>query len=61
MNLFKDKLQSNSKLDRDGNYLTRQTFNLVELKHYTQERAWDYSRSFDLTHRSIKQNLLNHY
>ena len=61
MDLFKNKLQSNSKLDRDGNYLAGQTFNLPELHHYTQERAWEYLRSFDLTTRSIRQNLLNHY
>jgi len=61
MDVFKNRLQSNFKLDREGNYLVGQSFNLPELKHYTQEKAWDYLRSFDLTHRSIKQNLLNHY
>ena len=61
MNLFKNKLQSNSKTDKDRNYIAGQSFNLPELKHYTQERAWDYLRTFDLTPRSIRQNLLNHY
>ena len=61
MNLFKNKLQSNSTLDRDSNYLARQSFNLPELKHYIQEKARDYLRSFNLTPRSIKQNLLNDY
>ena len=60
MDLFKNKLQSNSKLDRDGNYLVVQTFNLPELHHYTQERAQEYLKTFDLTPRSIRQNLLNH-
>jgi len=39
MDLFKNRLQSNSKTDKDGNYIARQSFNLPELKHYTQERA----------------------
>jgi len=39
MDLFKNKLQSNFKLDRDGNYLTRQTFNLPKLKYYMQEHG----------------------
>ena len=41
MDLYKNKLQSKSKLDRDGNYLAGQTSNLSELKHYTQEKALD--------------------
>ena len=61
MDSFKNKLQSNSKLDRDVNYLVGQTCNLPELKHYTQERARDCLRFFDLTPRRIRQNLLNHY
>ena len=59
--MFKNKLQSNSKLDKDGSYLAGQSFNLPELNHYTQEKAWDYLRSFDLTPKNIRQNLLNHY
>ena len=55
MDLFKNKLQSNFKLDRDCNYVAGQTFNLSELKYYTQDRAWDYLRYFDLTPRSIRQ------
>ena len=47
MDLFKNKLQSNSKLDREGNYLAGQSFDVLELKYYTQERVWDYLRSFD--------------
>ena len=61
MDLFKNKLQLNPKLDREGNYVVGQSFNLPKLKYYTQERAWDYLRSFDLTPRSIRKNLLNHY
>ena len=61
MDVFKNKLQSNSKLDREGNYLVGQSFNLPELKYNLQERACDYLRSFDLTPRSLRQNLLNHY
>ena len=59
--MFENKLQSNSKVDKDGNYLVGQSFNLPELHYYNQEKAWDYLRSFDLTSRSIRQNLLNHY
>ena len=61
MDLFKNRLQSNSKTDKAGNYIAGQSFNLPELKHYTQERAQDYLRTFDLTPRSIRQNLLTHY
>ena len=61
MNLFKNILQSNSRIDKDGNYIAGQSFNLPDLKHYTQERAWEYLRSFDLTLRSLRLNLLNHY
>ena len=61
MELFKNRLQSNSKLDKEGNYVAGQSFNLPERKHYIQERVWDYLRSFDLTPRGIRQNLLNHY
>ena len=48
-------------MDRDGNYIVGQSFNLPELKHYTQERALDYLRSFDLAPISIRHNLLNQY
>ena len=61
MNLYKNKLQSNSKLDKDENYLAGQGFNLPELNHYTQERVQDYLRPFDLTPRSMRLNLFNHY
>jgi len=61
MDLFKSILQSKSELDREGNYVVGQNFNLSELKYYTQERKWGYLRSFDLTPRSMRQNLLNHY
>ena len=61
MDLFKNKLQSNFKLDRDCNYVAGQTFNLSELKYYIEDRACDYLRSFDLIPGSIRQNLLNHF
>jgi len=61
MDLFKNILQSNSRIDKDGNYIAGQSFNLPDLKHYTQERAWEYLRSFDLTSRRQRLNLLNHY
>ena len=59
--MFKSRLQANSKLDREDNYLERQSFNLPEVRHYAQERACDYLRYFDLTLRRIRKNLLNHY
>ena len=61
MDVCKNRLQWNSKFDREDNYLVGQSFNLPELKYYSQERAWDYLRSFDLTSRNLRQNLLNHY
>ena len=58
---YKNRLQSNSKLNQEGDYLAGQNFNLTNLRYSTQDKAWDYLRSFDCTTRSIGQNLLNHY
>ena len=57
---YKNRLQSNSGLNKKGDYVTGQSFNLPNLKYYTQDRVWHYFRSFDYTTRSIRQNLLNH-
>ena len=37
MNSYKNRLQSNSKLDKEGNYFAGQSFNLPNLKHYSKE------------------------
>lgn len=58
MSYPKNKLQSNSRLDREGDYLASQSFNLPNLKYYTQDQVWDYLRSFDYNTKSIRQNLL---
>lgn len=56
----RNKLQSNSKLNRDGDHLNGQSFNLPNLKYYMRYQACDFLRSFDLTARNIRQSLLNH-
>ena len=61
MSYPKNILQSNCRLNREGDYLADQSFNLLDLKYYTQEQVWDYMRSFNCTTRSIRQSLLNHY
>ena len=58
---YKNRLQSNSRLNQQGDYLPGQSFNFSNLKYYTQDRVWDYIKSFDCTIRSIRQNLLNNY
>lgn len=61
MSYPKNKLQSNSRLDREGDYPADQSFNLPNLKYYTRDQAWDYLGSFDCTTRSLRQNMLYHY
>ena len=61
MSYSKNKLQSNSRLDRQADYLGGQSCNLPNLKYYTQDQVWNYLISFDWTTRSIRQNLSNHY
>ena len=58
---YKNRLQSNSRLNQEGDYLVGQSLNLPNLKYYIQDRAWDYLRPFNCTTRSIRQNLLNYY
>ena len=60
MNYPKNILQSNSRLNREGDYLAGQSFNFSNLNYHTQDQGLDYLRSFDCTTRSIRQNLLNH-
>ena len=58
---YKNKFQLNSRLNYEGDYLAGRSFNLPNLRHYAQDRAWDFLKSFDCTIRSIRQNLLNYY
>jgi len=53
---YKNRLQSNSKLDKEGDYLGGQSFNLPNLKYYSEEQAWDFLRVFDRTPRRLWQN-----
>jgi len=39
MSFLRNKLESNSKLNREGDYLAGQSFNLPNLKYYTQDQA----------------------
>jgi len=61
MSYSKNKLQSNSRLNREDDFVTRQSFNVLNLKYYTVNQACDFLRSFDLTIKSLRQNLLNHF
>ena len=61
MSYLKNKIQSNFRLNHKGDYLAGQSFNLSNLKYYTVNQAWDFLKYFDLTPRSIRQGLLNHY
>jgi len=61
MSYLRNQLQSNSKLNQERDYLPEQSFNLPNLGHYTHDQVWDFLRSFDLTPRSISQNLPSHY
>lgn len=58
---YRNRFQSNSRIDPEGGYIAWQIFNFPNLKHYIENQAWDFLRSFDLTPRSIRKNLLNHY
>lgn len=44
----RNRLQSNFRLKQEGDYVARQSFNLPNLKYYTQKRFWDYLKSFDV-------------
>ena len=55
MSYHKNKLQSNSKLNQEWDYLVGQSFNLLNLKYY---QAWDFLRSFDITPRSIRKKFV---
>ena len=57
----KNKLQSNSKIDREGDYIAGQSYNISKLKKYSEEEAWNFLREFDLTPRKLRQNQSNHY
>ena len=37
MNNYKTRFQSNLKLDKEGGYLARQSFNFFNLKYYSEE------------------------
>jgi len=47
MSYPKNILQSNCRLNQEGDYLAHQSFNLPNLNYYTQEQAWDYLRSLN--------------
>ena len=51
---YKNELQPDARLNQEDDYLASQSFNLPNLKYYTQDRVWDYLRSFDCTTRSIR-------
>jgi len=57
----KNRLQSNSKIDLEGQYLIGQSCDIPKLKTYSEEEAWNSLREFDLTLRKLRQNHLNHY
>ena len=57
----KNKFQSNSKIDREWCYIAGQSFNFLNLRHYSEEQAWNFLREFDRTPKRIRQNQLNHY
>ena len=57
----KNRLQSNSKIDQEGQYLAGQSRDISKLKTYSEEKAWNFLRKFDLTPRKSRQNHLNHY
>ena len=57
----KNKLQSNSKIDWEGQYLIGQSCDIPKLKTYSEEEAWNFLREFELTLRKLRQNHLNHY
>ena len=61
MNIFRNKLQSNSKLNREGCYEVGQNFNLPRVNHFSQEQAYNFLRVFDRTPKNVRQNYLNHY
>ena len=39
----------------------KQDFNFPNLKHYSEEQAWNFLREFDRTPKSLQQNQLNYY
>ena len=43
---MKNRLQSNAKSTREGDYIAGQSFNLPRLNHYTEE-AWNFLSTFD--------------
>ena len=47
MNNYKNRFQSNSKLDKEGGYIVGQSFNLPNLKYYLEEQSWNFVRKFD--------------
>jgi len=48
----KNRLQTNSKKDREGQYLAGQSCDTSKLKTYSEEEAWNFLREFDLTPRT---------
>ena len=38
----KNRFQSNGKIDREGGYVAGQSFNFLNLKHYSEEQAWNF-------------------
>ena len=61
MYFSRHKLQSNCKIDRNGDYIIGQNFYLPILKYYTEEQAWDFLKNFDLTRRNIRKTHLDHF
>jgi len=57
---LKNKLQSNSKINWEGDYIAGQSFNIPKLKNYSKKEVWNFLREFDLTPRKLIQNQVNH-
>jgi len=54
MSIYRNKQQSNSTLNREGDYETGHSFNLPKLNHFSQEQAWNFLKEFDRTRRNAR-------
>ena len=58
MSSYRKKLQSNTKITNVRDHLPGQNFNILRLRYYSQQQAWNFLRSFDRTPTIIRQNRL---
>jgi len=61
MSNYKNRFQSNSKLDKEWDNLSCQSFNVSDLKRYSEEQAVNFLREFDRTPRRLRQYQINYY